>query len=185
MTALPRPALAAAAVVLVLAGCSGGGSTVAPARDVAVALAGAADMNAGGNAAVVRLYQLTGDAPFALVPLEEFWTDDEAALGRTLVQKREVLLYPQEVRAVPLTLDARTTHVGVAADFRSPGLDDWRAVFPAGRVLNDGLGVLVGDSALVVTGLPAEAAPPGPAAPGPAAPGPATPAAPADTTAGQ
>ena len=173
MTALPRPALAAAAVVLVLAGCSGGAPAAAPARDVAVALAGAADMNAGGNAAIVRVYELTGEAPFALVPLEEFWTDDDAALGRTLVGKREVLLYPQEVRAIPLTLDARTTHLGVAADFRSPGLDDWRAVFPAARVLADGLGVLVGDSALVVTGLPAEAGPAPPAA------------APADTTAGQ
>ena len=155
MPAVLRPALLAAALVAVLAGCSGGGAVPAPDRDVAVALAGAPDMNAGGNAAVVRLYQLTGEAPFALVPLEEFWADDDAALGRTLVSKREVLLYPEEVRAVPLVLDARTTHVGVAADFRSPGLDDWRAVLPAARVLTDGLGVLVADSALVITGLAA------------------------------
>ena len=138
-------------------------------REVTVALAGAADMNAGGNAVVVRLYELTGDAPFVLVPLEEFWAGDDAALGRTLLSKREVLLYPQEVRSVALDLDPQATYVGVAADFRSPGLDDWRAVFPAARVLTDGLGVLVGDSALVVTGPPpAEGRP-----------------APADTTAGR
>jgi type VI secretion system VasD/TssJ family lipoprotein len=174
---MPRPTrLALLAVALALAGCSGGGATTAPAREVPVALAGAADMNAGGNAAVVRLYQLTGEAPFVLVPLEEFWTDDEAALGRTLVSKREVLLYPEEVRAVPLTLDARTTHVGVAADFRAPGLDDWRAVLPAGRVLTDGLGVFVGDSALVVTGP--VGGPPAPDAP-------VAPVTPADSTGGR
>ena len=154
-----RPALAAVLLVVVaLAGCTPG-TEITSEREVTVALAGAADMNAGGNAAVLRLYQLTGDAPFVLVPLEEFWTDDDAALGRTLLSKREVLLYPREVRAVPLVLDARATHVGVAADFRSPGLDDWRAVFPAARVLTDGLGVLVGDSALVVTGPPVEGRP--------------------------
>lgn len=170
---------ALAALALSLAACSGT-PDVSTQREVSVALAGAAGMNAGGNAVVVRVYQLTGDTPFALVPLEDFWASGDAALDGTLVSKREVLLYPEEVRAVPLALEARTTHVGVAADFRSPSLDNWRAVFAADLVAAEGLGVLVGDSSLVITGP----APIGPAAPTPAPPPEASGASPADSTGG-
>ena len=134
-----------------VAGCSGPGEVVSE-REVTVALAGTPEMNAGGNAVVVQVYQLTDADPFTLVPVEEFWLDGDDVFAGTLVSRREVLLYPEEVRALPLVLGDRTTHVGVAADLRAPSLDGWRAVFPVARVLADGLGVLVGDSSLVVTG---------------------------------
>lgn len=139
-----------------LTGCSSGReAAAAEPRAVTLALAGAPGMNAGGNAAVLIVYQLTDAGPFTLVPLEEFWTSTDEVFGGTLVATREVVLYPQEVRAVPLVLDDRTTHVGIAADFRAPSLDGWRVVLPVARVLADGLGVMVGDDALALTGPPA------------------------------
>lgn len=176
-----RPVLPTLALAMLVAftGCKGSETVAAPtseARAVTLAIAGTANMNAGGNAAVVTVYQLTDADPFGLIPLEEFWSSTDAALAGTLVSKREVVLYPQEVRAVPFVLDARTTHVGIAADFRSPSLDGWRLVVPAGRVLADGLGVLVKDNGLALTGPPAPETVPG--APAPAAPG-AAPAEPA------
>ncbi len=145
---LPFLALVLAAA---FAGCKGTEKTVAS-REVAVALAGTPGMNAGGNAVVLQIFQLSDSDPFSIIPIEEFWLDGDDAFAGTLVSRREVLLYPEEVRSLPLDLDARTTHIGVAADFRAPSLDGWRAVFPATRVLSDGLGVLVGDDSLSVTG---------------------------------
>ena len=159
------PLLFAAAV---LAGCSGPAETaVEQAREVTVAIAGTSQMNAGGNAVVIQVYQLSDADPFTIIPVEEFWLDGDDAFAGTLVSRREVLLYPEEVRALPLVLDARTTHVGVAADFRAPSLDGWRVVLPVPRVLADGLGVLVAGDSLVVTGptgvAPAAAGPEPPA----------------------
>ena len=149
------------AAALVAAGCSGSGEAAAPDRAVTVALAGAPGMNAGGNAVVVQVYQLSDADPFTIIPVEEFWLDGDDAFAGTLVSRREVLLYPEEVRALPLALDARTTYVGVAADFRAPSLDGWRVVLPVPRVLADGLGVLVAGDSLVVTGPADPAAAPG------------------------
>lgn len=149
-------------LALALSACTGPSRLVE--EPVTVAIAGAPQMNAGGNAAVLLVYQLTDADPFTLVPLEEFWVGDDSALAGTLVSKREVLLYPEEVRAVPIELDDRTAFVGVAADFRAPSLDGWRAVLPVAQVRSQGLGVMVGDSTLVVTG------PAGPPAETPARP---------------
>ena len=165
----PLAALLAVALPTALSGCSGGAeAAVETERTVTLALAGAPGMNAGGNAAVLVVYQLSDADPFTLIPVEEFWLGDEEAYSGSLVSKREILLYPGEVRAVPLVLDARTTYVGVAADFRAPSLDGWRAAFPVTAIPPEGLGVMVGDDALSLTG-------PAPEEPAPAAP--------ADTTA--
>ena len=157
--------LAAAGLV---AGCGGSAEATAVEREVTVAIAGTPQMNAGGNAVVLQVYQLTDADPFTIVPVEEFWLGDDAVFAGTVVSKRELLLYPEEVRALPLVLDGRTTHVGVAADFRAPSLDGWRVVLPVARVLADGLGVLVAGDSLVVTGpagAPASGAAPAGAAP--------------------
>ena len=157
-------ALTALALAAVLAAC-GRPELIAddgPER-VTLALAGAPQMNAGGNAVVVQVYQLSDADPFTIIPVEEFWTGDDAVFAGTLVSRREVLLYPEEARALPLVLDERTTHVGVAADFRAPSLDGWRVVFPVGRVLSEGLGVMVRNDSLTVTGAAPAAAIPAPA----------------------
>ena len=141
-------------LVLLLAaavtGCKTTEKATAP-REVTVALAGTPGMNAGGNAVVLHVYQLSDSDPFSIIPIEEFWLDGDAAFAGTLVSRREVLLYPEEVRSLGFELDAKTTHVGVAADFRASSLDGWRVVFPASRVLAEGLGVLVLDDSLSVT----------------------------------
>ena len=117
-------------------------------------------MNSGGNAVVLQIYQLADADPFTLIPVEEFWLDGDDVFAGTVLSRREVLLYPEEVRALDLTIEPSATHVGVAADFRAPSLDGWRVVLPASRVVANGLGVLVGNDSLVVTGPPVEPAAP-------------------------
>lgn len=123
-------------VLLLSSGCSalpfvGGPSTLA------LRLEGEPEMNSGGNAAVVRVYQLTGRTNFERTPLATFWKNDTQALGNELVSKEEVLLYPEEMEQVTFEIDSKTRYVGVAADLRNPDQEHWRAIHPVDQ-LTDG-----------------------------------------------
>lgn len=109
-------------VVALVAGCSG---------PLEMHLTGQADMNNGGNAAVVRVYQLSGDTNFLNTPLASFWRDDAQALGNEMVTPpQEVLLYPNQTKMLELELVEATQYVGMAADLRSPEREAWRALYP-------------------------------------------------------
>lgn len=114
-------------------------------------IVGEADLNGGGNAAVVRLYPLAGDANFRRAPVQSFWQNDEAALGEELVSaKREVLLFPGTNEAVELPLDDRAQFVGIAADLRDPDPDHWRAIYPVDEVRGQNVSIRVGERRLFV-----------------------------------
>ncbi len=151
MTKRPfRTGIAALALVLLCGGgCSAfpffSGDDAPP--TLRVTLTGQPDMNSGGNAAVVRIYQLSGASNFTRSPLEAFWRDDEAALGDELVQKREVLLYPEQERSVVLEISEAAQFVGVAANLRNPNREAWRAIYsiPDLDLEEQGVVVSVGD----------------------------------------
>lgn len=113
---------------------------------------GGTDMNNGGNAAVVRVYQLTGDSNFMRSSLESFWRDDEQALGSELVgAKQEILLYPQQERGVELTIGEGTRFVGIAADLREPDPVGWRHIFDAEELRGKEVNITVGSDRLSVS----------------------------------
>ncbi len=115
-------------------------------------LTGTADLNAGGNAAVVRIYQLAGDANFQRASVQDFWQSDEQALGSELISgKREVLLFPNTTETIELALDDRAQFVGFAVDLRTPDPDHWRAIYPVGDVRSKAVAVRVGETRLFVS----------------------------------
>lgn len=122
-----------------------------PPAPLAVTVVGESDLNGGGNAAVVRIYQLAGDANFRRAPVQSFWQNDEQALGSELLSgKREVLLFPDVTETVEVPLDDRTQFVGFAADLRDPDPDHWRAIFPVSEVRERAVAVRVGERRLFV-----------------------------------
>lgn len=130
----------------VLIGCKGS----QPATEMTVF--GDSDMNNGGNAAVVRIYQLAGDSNFTRASLETFWRDDELALGAELVgPKQEILLYPEQERAIDLDLSDQTRYVGIAADLRAPDPVQWRHIFDAQELQGKLVNVRVGTDRLTVS----------------------------------
>lgn len=136
--ALPVLALS----VLLLGGCAGSlGLFSGP---LVVQIEGADDMNAG-NAARVRVYELSGETNFRTTTLSSFWRGDEQALGSELVRApREVLLYPGEAKTVEFDVHEDTRYIGVAADLRDPDREAWRSIYDVEEVDGGEIGVRVG-----------------------------------------
>lgn len=112
--------------ILLWSGCS---------SSLEVMIAGDSDMNNGGNAAVVRVYELSGDSNFMNTPLSAFWRDDEGALGNELVTPpRKVTLFPDATETIEFELAEETTFIGVAADLRNPERGQWRSIHPLDEV---------------------------------------------------
>lgn len=151
MPSLSRTVLLVSLAGLLLAGCRRAQLPPPPPPPLAITVIGEADLNSGGNAAVVRIYQLAGDANFRRAPVQSFWQNDEQALGSELLAgKREVLLFPDATEAVELRLDDRAQFIGFAADLRDPDPDHWRALFPVSEVRGKAVAVLVGERRLFV-----------------------------------
>lgn len=94
-----------------------------------VSYVGTPDMNNGGNAAVVKVYQLSADGNFSSAPLSAFWRDDQGTLGTELVRPpRKVTLYPSEQKTVTFELAEKTKFLGVAANLREPDREQWRSI---------------------------------------------------------
>ncbi|MFC1853446.1 type VI secretion system lipoprotein TssJ [candidate division CSSED10-310 bacterium] len=100
---------------------------------VQLTMFGKANQNAGGNAVVVRIYQLQNDANFQRATLQSFWQEeraDEQVLGGELVKKLEILLHPEESRQQKIEISDETLFIGAAANFFSPDKDGWRQIIP-------------------------------------------------------
>ena len=141
---MPRLSLPLVLFAALFIGCR---APAAPATTVVVA--GTQALNAGGNAAIVRLYPLASDARFRQTPQADFWRAGSAVDADLVGAVREVLLYPGDDETIEMALGG-AAYLGVAADLRAPERDRWRAVFPVGAVDGQTLAVTV-DSAFVMT----------------------------------
>lgn len=126
---------------LLVTGCSG---------PLQMTVTGTSDMNSGGNAAVVRVYQLTNTTNFQQTPISSFWADDRNALGDELVSSHQLRLYPNQSERVELDIQEATRYVGVAADLRRPEADEWRVVYPVADLEGNDVIVMVGEHRLSV-----------------------------------
>ncbi len=158
MTApLRRSALVLAA--LALGGCGLFGTSRAPdaempgaeppSRLVTVEMAGADDMNAGGNAARVYLYPLASQATFLSTPVQVFWTDPAATLGADLLgTARDATVRPGDTTRLDELALGDAAFLGIAVDLREPVGTTWRTVLPAADVRGKTLTIRVGAGGL-------------------------------------
>lgn len=116
---------------------------------------GGSDLNAGGNAVTVGIYQLNSKTSFEARSFSTFWQDPVNALGSELVSSQNVTLYPDEPETFELELSGDTRYVGVAANFREPDPENWRAIYPVDeltkRMGSREVTVTVGSNQLDVT----------------------------------
>ncbi|HEX7071049.1 MAG TPA: type VI secretion system lipoprotein TssJ [Rhodothermales bacterium] len=134
---------------LALSGCRGSRDTAEPrAVPLTVHVTGADDLNGGGNAAFVHVYQLADDAGFRNAPPESFWQAPDQALGSSMLSTSQVQLFPGEDETITVGLGSDTRYVGVAANLRDPDRDRWRAVFPAAELAGKSIHVTVDSNGL-------------------------------------
>jgi type VI secretion system VasD/TssJ family lipoprotein len=113
-------------------------------------MTGSPTMNNGGNAAVVKVYQLKGNATFKKVPVSAFWRDDEKALaGDLLGAPRKVTLYPSDSTSIEFQLIEKAQYIGVAANLRDPDREDWRSIHPV-KGMGDHVSVTVEEQRVAV-----------------------------------
>ena len=145
--------LAALVVLLLglggLAGCSG--PREAPQRGVELTITGGPEMN-GGNAARVRVYQLSGTTRFLNASVGDVWNSEQSPLEAEVVEITDsFLLYPNQTRPLEVMLENDTRYLGVAADLREPEQDRWRQVVSAEEIRGrDSVGVTIGRGGLVI-----------------------------------
>ncbi len=126
----------------VLVGCS---------RSMELMITGESDLNGGGNAARIHVFQLSNNALFESATVSAFWNSPEDALGSDMVDHAQILLYPNE--SIPLQIELRkeAKYVAIAAKLRDPDPNQWRQIYPLSEVKRKALHVSVGSRELLVS----------------------------------
>jgi len=92
------------------------------------------DVNAnGGNAIVIKIYQLTNDDKFRYASFESLLKNAEETLTYDLVPNsiKEKTMVPNEnydLKELELSKDA--AFLGIVGDFHSPAKDSWKMIIP-------------------------------------------------------
>jgi type VI secretion system VasD/TssJ family lipoprotein len=115
---------------------------------IEVTTAGQPDMNSGGNAAVVQVYQLSGEGNFGDLSFQSFW-QKEGTIAKLIDSPARRTIYPGEQERFELEVAGNTKFIGVAANFRNPDSEGWRALYSVEEV-GDWLSVTVHDNRISV-----------------------------------
>ena len=84
---------------------------------------------------VVRTYLLANTDSFAVADFLTLFEADAAALGASMLQRREIILTPGSVQVIRLALKPEVQALGLLVGYRAFDLAAWRLVFPLdGRV---------------------------------------------------
>lgn len=126
--------------LLLASGCS---------TTIEVRMRGQADMNSGGNAVVVQVYELTGEGDFLSTSPQSFWQENGALASILVGSPRRETLYPNGTTTFELELAEETKFIGVAANLRNPDPEEWRALYPVEEI-GDWLSVTVQGSRISV-----------------------------------
>jgi type VI secretion system VasD/TssJ family lipoprotein len=89
------------------------------------------DVNAnGGNAVVIKIYQLTNDDNFRYADFKSLWKNAEKTLANELIPPfREELIIPNKnIELMGFEISKDAAFVGVVGDFHSPSTDGWRLI---------------------------------------------------------
>lgn len=134
-------------VLVLLSGCC----TLSQSRcAMNLSMVGTSDINGGGNACVVRVYELTSTANFHNATPEAFWQDDDAALGDEMLRSEEHRLEPNQREIFELEPGKETQFIGIAANLRNPDGDLWRRTFSVSSNRGKRIEVQVGSNSVSI-----------------------------------
>ncbi|MFV1980637.1 MAG: type VI secretion system lipoprotein TssJ [Rhodothermia bacterium] len=117
-------------------GCSGP-------KTVTLVVEGAGDMNTtsggAGNAAEVRVYQLSNRVNFDMTGPRRFWDDDVAALGNELIGAPvQFSVFPNRPSdELEIVITKETRFIGIAANLREPDSNTWKKVYTIDQIDDD------------------------------------------------
>jgi len=111
---------------------------------------GKPEMNGGGNAATVAVYELKSQGDFGDLTPRGFWIGS-GVKSSVLVDPspRTRTVYPGQEKTFEFEVSDETKFIGVAAKLRAPDEDEWRALYPVEKV-GDWLSLSVSESQISV-----------------------------------
>ena len=86
------------------------------------------DADGRASPVVLRIYELNDDKLFMESDFFDLYDDDTEILGKTIVNKQEMELNPNESRKLEITLADTTTTIGFIAAYRDIDSATWREV---------------------------------------------------------
>ena len=145
MQQLVRAAIsvAALAVGVALGSCA---EKPEPTR-VVYKISASADVNQS-SPVVVRLFQLQSSGRFESSEFFKLFDDETAALGATLVARKELQLWPSQKQEISLELQPATLTIGILAGFKDLSSGQWRSVVPVVKNQTTVIEVTLGQSSV-------------------------------------
>lgn len=98
-------------------------------RPIQIGIYGKDDMNNGGYAVAIKIYQLKSDAKFRLLPINEFFRGDDSVLNDDILDKTQETIIPGEKKPISMKIKEGARFIGAVADFYKPNGEGWRAVY--------------------------------------------------------
>ncbi len=105
-------------------------------------ITGTPSMNEG-NAAMVRVYQLTSRTGFDSAQREDLILNPEETLGADIVWRDQFRLFPDSVLTLPIDLEKNTEFLAIVADLRKPIDEGWRRSYQVSEVKGKKVRVMV------------------------------------------
>ena len=99
---------------------------------------------------VVRIYELQSSGRFESAEFFSLYNNETAALGPTLVARKEIQLVPSQTKEVVEKLQPGTRVIGIVAAFRDMGSNKWRSVVPIREGKTTRISVVLGKNSIVV-----------------------------------
>lgn len=131
-----------------------------PPKNIQLRLETARDLNAGedgqGLSTVFRVYKLKDRNAFMATPYTVFGNPEreKAAFGQDLLEVREMILSPGEVRELKEKVPSESPYLGAVALFRQPSAQRWRFVFAAADSEKNGITLGLHACAMTATTTP-------------------------------
>lgn len=135
-----RLALLSFVFALLATGCS---------TTIRVTMEGKPEMNGGGNAAEVEVYELKSKGNFEDLSPGAFWYETGVKESVLVRPPRTRTVYPDATKKFKLEVSDKTKFIGVAAKMRAPDKNEWRALYPVEEV-GDWLSLSVHESKIDV-----------------------------------
>jgi len=77
----------------------------------------------------LRLYQLASNATLEQASFDQLWIDDASILGETLIERRELTVYPESRQELSWPAKEQVELLAAVALFREPRGRDWTMSF--------------------------------------------------------
>jgi type VI secretion system protein VasD len=102
------------------------------------------------NSVVVHVYQLSGRLNFDRADTATFWKDDAAALGAELLEKKDVMMLPDDQQTRAINLVPKAQYIGVVADFMRPEVEGWKRIVPIDAVKRNRITIRIKEGQLSI-----------------------------------